>query len=711
MSRLQPLLDPASVAVIGASEKGAGRHVLRNLKELGYPGDVYPVNPKYRDLEGWPCYPRVAEIPHPADCAVILTSEKAALEALRDCGRMGIRAAVILASGFAEAGGSGAALQDQLKAVCREYDIRVCGPNCLGVINLHGRVPLYASRIPDTLTPGNVGVIGQSGAVCISFVYNDRGLGLSHLISTGNEAVVQAPDYLEALLECPRTQVIAAFLEEIRNPQKFLELARRAQEAGKPIVVLKVGRSARGKRAASSHTGSLAGNHEVCAAALRQHGVIEVSDLDELVETALLLSRFPAPEKRGEGAGIITASGGEITLLLDLAEEIGLSLPELSPRTQSRLKEILPPYTRPSNPLDTTQVGIRDPGFYKACLEALAQDENLACVAVGQDCPANAERGGMTHFRDLAQAAVEVSGRTGAPMAFFSNTSGPFHPDVSRILREGRLPLLQGSRESLRAVGHLIRWSGRRGEGAPAAGAAPRPAASPLAPLPGLGLVGDGGRMLTFRESQELLRAYGIPLCRGKVCASLAEALQAAEETGYPVAVKAISSAISHKTEAGGVILDVADADGLRRAFQAVQENARRFSPGAVLDGVLVQEMLRGGVEVIVGVSRDEQFGPAIMVGLGGIWVELFRDVAFRLPPLQGEEARAMLREIRGHRLLEGFRGQARKDVDALADVLVRVSRLAEDHGACIAGLDLNPLLVFEEGKGVKAVDFRVELV
>ncbi len=703
-SGLDALIAPRAIAVVGASDRpGAGSNVLNNLRKLGFAGPVYPVNPKYAELNGWRCYGSLADLPGPVDTVAILHGHKQVLSTLEQVNAIGCKAAWVLASGFGEAGPEGEAAQADLIAYARTHNIAVCGPNCIGVVSPHARVATYSVALPTTLRPGPIGAVVQSGAVCLGLANSNRGIGFSTLISSGNEAVLDNADYIAYLVDEPHTRVIVAFVEGFKSPAKFVRAADRALAAGKPLLVVKVGRSEVAQRATMAHTGSLAGADAVHDAVFRKHGVMRLDSLDELLEAAELFSRAPLPA--GRGVAILTLSGGQIGLIGDLAQGLDLHLPTLSETTLAALSEVLPPYSSVANPLDAWGAGNFE-DTYPACTRILAADPEVHIVAVARDTSPGVAEPEIRQSNVIVDAAAEVVAASGKPILVFSNIANGIEPSVRARAAAAGLPVLQGTRASLKAIESLVRYAEARRS--PVA----QPGPSPI----GQDQLGSLKEWLTRQPfslteqaSKHLLQAYGVPVTREAVASSPEEAVRLAAELGGSVVLKIHSPDILHKTEAKGILLNVAGDDAVKRGFDQLLANAHAYNPGARIEGVLVQELVRpAAVEVIAGASVDNQFGPVVVFGLGGVLVELFHDSSLRLAPVTPAEAHIMVRETRGAALLDGYRGRPPADVDALADVICRLSHLVADFREEIVAIDINPLMVLPVGQGVVAADALV---
>lgn len=703
---LSPLLSPQGIAVVGASERpgSAGRLVLENLRTLGYAGKVYAVHPSHQSVLGFPCYPDLKSLPEPVDMAAVLIGADKALSTLEMAASAGIRAAWVLASGYSESGPEGEARQAELTSFAEKTGLLVCGPNCIGVADLVGRSATYSVALSPRTTGGRVSAVMQSGAICLGLA-NAARFGFRYLISSGNEAVLDSADYIGYLAGDPQTQIIIAFLEGIRKPQKFIAAARAARQAGKPLLVVKVGRSEVAQRAVQAHTGSLAGSDVVLDAVFKREGILRFNTLDELQEAAELFLNCPLPET--DGVGLLSLSGGQIGLVADLAENLGLEFPPFSEAARKTLSQILPPYTKISNPLDAWGTGDLEKN-YPGCVEAVAGESHISLIAVTRDTPPGVAEREVEQSIKVVEAAIKARRETGKPALVFSNLSTGFEPAVQQLCQENGVPYLQGTAETLRAIQAFEDYAAfQRNAGKDAVIGS----GSPADVEEWRKKLRNQKGSLSEVEGRKLLAAYGIPGPRELVAADEGAAVRAAGEIGYPLVLKILSPDIQHKTEIGGVRVGLNDLEAVRTAYGEVITAARRAYPQAKIEGVVLQEMIpSGAVEVILGIIKDKDFGPVIVFGSGGVLVELVKDSALRLPPLSKAEARTMIGETRGFKLLKGFRGQPEADIDALVDALSGLSQLALDLGDLIAALDINPLMVLPKGKGVRAVDALVEL-
>lgn len=702
MDRLAPLLAPRSVAVIGASprENTLGNNVVVNLARFGFGGRIFPVHPSAPEVAGVPAYRSVADLPEAPDCAVLAVAADKVLPSLAEGAARGLRAAVVFASGFAELGDAGRALQAELQALAARTGLLVCGPNCLGLFNVRGRAPLYSSGIPEGLREGGLAVVSHSGSACIAMSTLGR-FGLSAMVSVGNAAVLDMADYLEYLAGDAHTRVVALFVETLRDPAGFAHAMQAMHRAGKQVVALKVGRSAKGAAASAAHTGSLAGEWSAYEAFFRRHGVIAVDDFDEMTESlelGLKLRRAP----RGDGVAVIAVSGGESSLVADLADRAGLRLPDLAPGTVQQLKQVLPAFGTVGNPLDTTDRGVYDAqNVYAGSIRALAADPAIGLVAVVQDCSPGLSTRGANNYRRIAQTVAEAAGEVDLPVAFFNTTAGGLHARVVEPFEGSDVAVMQGARASLLAIRRrldLARFARQ--------GTTPRPDALPIRDAWRERLA--RGTPFTERESKAFLREHGLPVTREEAAASAEAAAAAAARIGYPVALKIESPDLPHKTEAGGVRLGLADAAAVRTAFDEIMASARQYAPTARLDGVLVQEMIAGGVEAIVGLSRQDPFGMGVVVGSGGVLVELVKDAALELAPISVPEASELVSRTRLEPLLAGFRGRAAADAPSLASLVSALSRVGAAYAPWLEAVDLNPVTVLEHGRGVRVLDALV---
>jgi len=699
---LAPLMKPRSVAVIGASQRMTrATRVVGNLQRFGYAGRIFPINPKYDEIRGLRCYPDLASTPEPADSVVVAIPAEQVPGVLAAAVDSGVRSAVVLSSGFAEAGPAGRQRQAALERLAVERGLLICGPNCYGVFNIRLGAATFSADIAEP-RPGGVAVVSQSGGfshAIAEHLMRQRAVGLSYIVSCGNQAGVGVEDYVEFLVEDADTAVIGVFVEGFKQPDRLRAVAARARERRKPIVALKVGRSENARQAMLAHTGSLAGTPEIVEAVLRQSGIVQVTSLNEMIDTLALMSMAGSFARTGWQVAVLSGLGGECGNLSDVADRVGIELPALAAPTVETLRGFMPDFANPRNPLDGTGAMYENPALFPRLIDALLQDDTIDVVAFNTRATVPAP-GGWAPAREFARtmAGAVRKGTDRLVLCFSSFAGGDLDQEVVGPLAECGIPFLEGSETALLALRHLRAYRAFLDRPSPRVEAAPPRAVAP----------GAGG-VLAGAEAMRLLREFGIPLAETHPAKDAEQAVRAAETLGYPVALKIDSPDIVHKTDGGGVRLGCADARAVREGVAAMLDEVRRRAPAARIDGVLVQRMLAGGTEMIVGVKRDPLFGPAIVCGFGGIFVELLRDVAVRVPPIDHAEALAMLAELRGAALLRGTRGRPPADVAALADALVRVARLAEVRTS-VRALDLNPLVVLDEGRGAVAVDWLIEL-
>jgi acetyltransferase len=705
-------MSPRSVAVVGASQRmNRSTRVITNLQRFGYRGDVFPINAKYTEILGLPCYPSLAATPHPADTVVIAIPAADVPAVLSDAAARGVRGAVVLSSGFAEAGVAGRERQAALERLAAEQGLLICGPNCYGVFNVRLGSATFSADFGEPPRPGPIALVSQSGGfshAIAEHLMQQRGVGLSYIVSCGNQAGVAVEDYMEFLLRDDDTSVIGVFVEGFRRPEKLREIGALARERRKPIVALKVGRSENARQAMLAHTGSLAGTPEIVEALLRQCGIVQVATLNEMIDTLALMAAAPRDVPRGWRVVVVSGLGGECGRVSDAADRAGVDLAPLSASTVARVRSFMPDFATPRNPLDGTGAMYEDPTLFPGLIDAVLADDNIDVMAVnlGARVP---KPGGSAPNRQFARVLNETlgpGGRDKLVVAFSSFAGGDLDQEVVRPLAEVGVPFLEGTETAMLALRHLREV---RGEVRGAAAGEPSQKNPKMTDREKRNPESRHG-VLPNSDAMRLLREFGIPLAETVPAADPDEAVRAAERLGYPVVLKLDSPDIVHKSDVGGVRVGCADAGAVRRAFEEMLDAARRHAPSARLDGVVVQAMIARGTEMIVGVKSDPMFGPAIVCGIGGVFVEVLRDVAVRVPPLDAATALEMLDELRGAALLRGARGRPPADVAALADVLVRVAALAESHGGRLRALDINPLLVLEQGRGAVAVDWLVEL-
>jgi acetyl coenzyme A synthetase (ADP forming)-like protein len=703
---MRPLFRPTSVAVVGASRNptSLGSRILEGLIMQRFQGPVYPVNPRAAVVGSIRAYPSVRDLPEPVDLAVIAVPRDAVLPVVDECAERGVKALVVITAGFAESGAEGKALQLALVEKVRGYGMRMVGPNCLGLLNTDPRVQLNASFSPVFPPPGRVAMSSQSGALGIAILGFARQLhlGLSMFVSVGNKADVSGNDLLQFWEEDAQTDVILLYLESFGNPRRFARLARRVSRR-KPVVVMKSGRTKAGSRAAGSHTAALAASDVAVDALFRQTGVIRADTLAEMFDLAAALGSQPLPQ--GRRVAIVTNAGGPGILCADTCEAGGLLVSDLGDMTKARLAAFLPPEASLGNPVD--MIASASPEQYRQAIEVLLTAEEVDALVVIY-IPVDVSQ--QSHILEAISAGV-VAGRAAGgeakpvllslmvedgsnqplPAAHEHLPSYTFPEATARVLSK----VADYAEWRNQPLGMLLEYDDANPQGARA--------------ICQQALAARGPGWLATGETRQLLSAMGLPVAPGGVAQSAEEAVQLAREAGFPVALKLASHVIVHKTEMGGIFLNVRDEAQVRQAFESLRDRLDRAGQLAALEGALVQPMISGGVEVMVGVTTDPLFGPLIAFGLGGIHVEILGDVCFRITPLTDRDAREMVRSIRGYRLLEGYRNHPPADVQALEEVLLHLSFLV-DQLPEITELDLNPIFALPPGQGCQIVDARIRV-
>ncbi|HZS81319.1 MAG TPA: acetate--CoA ligase family protein [Stellaceae bacterium] len=687
------ILEPRRVAVFGASDdrgKWAGR-IMYYLALHGYAGEVVPINPRREIVQGKRCYARIGDAPN-IDVAVIAIPAGKVPETIRDCAEAGVGCCLVISSGFAEIGAAGAALQQEIVEIARAAGMRLIGPNCLGLINLRNGMALTSARVLEVekLIQGAIGLVTQSGALMLS-IFNrayDAGIGFSQLVSVGNQADLDLCDFFEHMIADPATEVVCLHIEGLKDGRRFLALARRARQAGKPVVALKTGRSALGQEAARSHTASLAGAFSAFAAACRDTGIVLVDDPDVMVLTAAMLQRFgPCP---AGGIGIVSSSGGIAGIIVDRLADIGAPLARFAPETEDRLRAILLP-SHVVNPID---LGARRPETGETdavageAVRAVAADPGVGLVMVPLTTAPN--------YEATATALASALAQCGKP-GLIVLTPGSVAAPIRTLIKEAACPLYDRIDDAMRML---------RAYRAYAPPAPHRPSAPPQIPVRPMPITQRG--YLTEPEAKALLADYGIPVTREAVVRTAAEAKAAAAAIGYPVVLKGVSRRVVHKSDAGLVRLGIAGPDALERAWAELGDRLRAADPEA--GALLLAEMAAGEAELILGAKRDPQFGPVVLAGAGGVFVELMQDVETALAPIDEAGAEALLQRLRIWPLFAGFRGRPPLDAAAAAQALVRLGALAADLGERLGEIDINPLIVRPAGRGVVAADARAML-
>lgn len=693
---LIPFFKPACVAVIGASKKPGklSNGIVKNLLSYGFTGKIFPVNPKEKEIYGLKCYASISEIKDPVDLAVIILPARFIAQVVTECGEKGVKAITVISGGFKEVGEDGADLEEQLISIINKYHMRMIGPNCVGTMNLiTGLNTTFIRGIPAL---GGIGFISQSGAVCGGVVDHiaNRGIGFSHFLSLGNEADVTETDVINYLAKDKDTSVIAAYIEGIRDGQQFLHKTGKVTKE-KPIVVLKAGRSAEGAKAVSSHTGSLAGSHTAYSTAFNQSGVIEVKTILDLLNCSMALDWLEPPD--GNKAVIVTNSGGPAAMASDSFADYGIHLADLSKKTQLAIREKLDPSAQVENPVD--MLGGAAQNEYAHALALSLQDESVdmaLVVLVPQS---------LVDPIKVAQAIIDVSTEFKKPIIVCLMGHESVQ-EAEKMLHENKIPVI-GYPSQVGVMFNALRVHGDN-------------LSKSTRSYQKIDRIKNGNELPIFNEysgikswgehlTREVLEAYGVPLVKGQLIQSVEEAQIVAAALGYPVVLKGASKDILHKSDANAVVLNIDSKAALERAFLKIIKNMKGINPKAVIDGVLIEKIAKEGKEVIIGMKRDSSFGPMIMFGMGGVFVELFNDVSFRIAPLTETDIKEMIEDTRAFKLLNGWRRREVYDIGAIENVISKISQIAVDNQQ-ISEIEINPLRVFPEGQGVLALDCRMIL-
>ncbi len=685
-------LRPQSVAVVGASDKpGAlGATLLSNLDRNGYAGAIYPVNPKRSEIGGRPCYASVDALPEGVDVAVLAIPRVGVLDAVRSLAARKAGGVVIFSAGFAEGGEEGLAEQREIARLAAEAGMVVEGPNCLGLVNYVDRIPLTfveTDAVPPTGRRA-VGIVSQSGAMAavLGTMLLARDCGVSYSVSTGNEAASGVEDYVDWLVDDPDTHAIAMIVEQFRKPQRFLAAARRARAAGKPVVLLHPGKSSAARESAATHTGAMAGDYKLMRAMVARAGVIFAETLEELGDIAEIAALCPiAPSGK---AAVLGESGAFKALTLDLAEELGLELAALHDEDSPELRAALPPFVPVSNPLDITAQGLSEPAIYTRTLDALLADDRVGTVLAGI-----IQAEAITCAIKFPAILAAVEGKTLSKPLIFAGLDEGAQVPAERIaaLRAAGVPWFPTTERALRAITRLTHWSARDLTATDA----------PALPVAGLA---DVSGVIPEYKAKQLLGPAGVAFPKGQFAATPDDAVAAADAVGYPVAMKAQAAALGHKSDAGGVILNLADGAAVRAAWTRMFANVAAYDAAITLDGVLIEAMGKRGVEMIVGAKNDPEWGPVVLAGFGGVTAEILQDVRLLTADLTQEAVEAELMQLKSAALLAGYRGSPALDVPALAALIVKVGQVLRAEPS-IREIDLNPVILHPQGEGVVALD------
>jgi acetyl coenzyme A synthetase (ADP forming)-like protein len=703
---LLPFFQPSSVAVVGASRRpgNIGNRILNALVDAGFKGAVYPVNPQSEAIGVLKTYPNLSALPLTPDLVVIAVPVQAVASVVDECAGRGVRAVVVITAGFAEIGADGRERQRSLLEKVRGYGMRMVGPNCLGILNTDPSIRLNASFAPDFPPEGNIAFCSQSGALGLAVISlaRDHGLGLASFVSVGNKADISSNDLLQYWEEDPRTGVILLYLESFGNPRRFARIARRIGRL-KPIVAVKAGRSGAGRRGAGSHTAALAADDVATEALFQQTGVIRADTLGEMFDLAAALSTQPLP--RGRHVAVLTNAGGLGILCADACDANGLTVQELADETKKRLREFLPPAASVGNPVD--MIASAGPQEFRKAADILLHASEVDALIV---LTINVGLADLAEIRRSIYAAVQTLGsKVGIEKPVLTCIMGREKLGNRKTPHKLFLPNCTFPEDTARVLGKMARYSDWRARpvGVLVNFENIRPRESRTICKNARLALGAG--WLSAEETRKVLSAFALPIPPGGICATAEEAVKLAVQIGFPVALKLASRTIVHKTEFGGVRLNLSDETAVRLAFDEVRRQVLTADKLEEIDGVLIEPMVSGGVEVMIGMTLDPLFGPLIGFGLGGIHVEILRDVCFRVTPITDLDAAEMVRAIKGYPLLQGYRGYPPADIPAIEELLLRVARLVEEVPE-IVELDLNPVIALPPGKGCQIVDARIRV-
>jgi acetate---CoA ligase (ADP-forming) len=701
-------LNPRSVVIIGASAdpRSFGGFVLGNLQRFGFAGDIHLVSRSSTNINGLPCVASIDELPEGIDVAVFAIPEAGMLDALEQCGRRKVGVGIVYASGYSETGETGRQKQEQLLAAANSAGMALLGPNCMGLTNFHLGLPLTFEALdpypfPEGIQHG-IAVVAQSGAMAANIrdAFIGKGLPITSIASTGNEASLGVEDFLSAYLQDEHTRVIAMYVEQIRRPQEFLKLCRQARYAGKPVVLMMPGRSARARAAAESHTGALAADHAVACTALKREAVLVVDSLDELFDTSAVLLRFPTPP--AQGVAVMTGSGALKSIALDLADSVPLDLPQLSPDTIAKMTAILPAYAVPENPLDYTTIGMRDPGVIGRLMHTMLDDANVGSLMLGLMA------GPEIAQRDKTDYVLPAIIKATKPCALVVlGDDLPLQPFFAQAIRQSGVPFFRSPDRAMKALGRVSEY----GKALLAAERADAYVSlHPNEPSHSNGPKQKG--VWTEFSSKAWLKSYGLNSPNGEMTGDVDTAISIAKLVGYPVVIKAQSTMLPHKSDAGAVLVGIANDAQLRDAWQLLHHNLALHRPDiermGALDGILVEAMGSKGLELVIGAKRDAEWGPVILVGLGGIWIEALKDVCLLSPDLPKIDIIAAIESLKAASLFQGIRGAGAIDVGAVAEVVLIVAQQMKHHPEIIE-IDLNPVVAGQsnhvDGRSVVALD------
>ncbi|GEK34602.1 acetate--CoA ligase family protein [Kurthia sibirica] len=700
---LEPLFNPRGIAVLGASENKykIGYMQVQALLDGKFTGKIYPIHREAQSIAGLQCYKTVAEVQGDVDLAIMCTGANQIEAGIIDCANKGVKAIIIFAAGFSETGEDGIALQVKLTAMAKRFGIRIVGPNCVGLVNTsNGLIGTFSPAILAVPSNGKkgVGYVSQSGAfgVLTYMAAAQNGILFNYFVSTGNEMESEFSDFIEYMVYDDHTTIISGYMEGAKNPARLRLLAKESLRRNKPIILMKTGRSEAGSRAAASHTASLAGSDAIYDAFFKQTGIVRADDYDDIISFSKLFQANRLP--KGNHTVIITSSGGRGINEADRCESVGLEIVQLGEKTTAKIREDIPGFASATNPIDlTAAASVTNPELFLAPMKALVADPTIHNI-IFTEFPFN-----WTKEMPILQEFIAICKNSDKFICVTTfEIAGMNYPQATAELVDNGIPVISGALNPIRALGKLVKYAEKYNAQFEEELVVEKVSKQEIPSIMADKLT------LSEAESTAILQAYQIPTTQHFVAVNVEEAQRFAQQIGYPVVMKIDSADIPHKTEADAIRLNLQTAKEVSDAYQDIMANAKKYNDTALLNGVSVQEMLQQGVEVIIGANNDAVFGPVVMVGLGGIFVEIFKDVSFRVAPFSKKDAYDMLDELKGKAILDGARGMSSLDKDAIVDVLLKVSELMLDYKDQIAELDINPIIVYN--KGVKAADAMITL-
>lgn len=700
-NKLDCVMKPTSVALIGASTKSSsvGHEILKKMLELKYTGSIYPVNPKAEEILGLKCYKNVNDIPGEVDLAVISVPRDGVFTVIDDCAKKNIKGVVVISAGFKEIGGEGLELELKLKEQCEKYGMLVVGPNCMGIINTEPNTSLNATFAPQQPLPGKAAFVSQSGALGIAVlnVAKDMNIGLSQFVSMGNKMIITGNDLLEYWEEDPNINIILMYLESIENPKDFQQLCERISKK-KPIIIVKSGTSAAGAAAASSHTGALAGADKAVSAMLGQCGVIRENTMLDMFEVAQAFANCPLP--KSNKMAILTNAGGPGIMGTDAAISYGLEIAKLDPQTVSNLKQLLPPQASTRNPVDT--IAAVSTQMYCDAMDILIQDPNVDSL-IALLVP-------LVHIDavEVARTMMKAQKKYNKPVLGVMMSSDEVYKQIYNIKDEAMIPFYKFPESAAYALSKMHQYSQWKNTPVGSLKTFNDVNKSSVAKIISAAL-SENRNMLTTLESMDILKAYGIKTCKYAEALNPDDAVEKANEIGFPVVMKILSKTVSHKSDVGGVVVNIQNPEQLKSEYNRMMNKAKELKVEQYIHAVMIQEMIKGKREIVLGNSKDAQFGNMMMFGLGGIFIEAMKDVNFKIHPITDKDAEDMINSIKASKLIKGFRGLKAVDMNDLKDQLMRLSQLLSDF-SFIDELDINPYILTDDTGDSMAVDGRIKL-